>query len=338
MLSMAKTILGIDIGYDNLKLALVSGGLVKKAVSVPMPRNMVRDGQIVSVESVGEMIRTAAKEHGLRARAAAFVLPNESVYVKSVSMPQMTADQLEYNLPFEFRDYITGEIRDYTFDYAVLSPQGNAGTEAEKPETPVLELLAAAAPRTVIDDARAITRKAGLKLEKAAPALCSYMQLIRRKEAGNQGQPRWYCILDLGYQSIRMYIFHGERHIATRVLDIGLSSLDQVLSDAYSVDVHLAHTYLMTNFENCTAREECRSAYESIATELMRALNFFRFSNPEGNIEDVWLAGGGAKIVPLQEAIADTLDMQFHPAADLLPGGNTADAESFIEAIGATLD
>ena len=29
-------------------------------------------------------------------------------------------DQLVYNLPFEFNDYITGEIRDYVFDYAVI--------------------------------------------------------------------------------------------------------------------------------------------------------------------------------------------------------------------------
>ena len=40
---MGKTILGIDIGYDNLKLALVKDGRVKKSATVPMPRSLLRE-------------------------------------------------------------------------------------------------------------------------------------------------------------------------------------------------------------------------------------------------------------------------------------------------------
>ena len=56
--NMAKTILGIDIGYDNLKLALVNGRQVLRTASFPMPKNLVRDGNIVSDESMGELLRT----------------------------------------------------------------------------------------------------------------------------------------------------------------------------------------------------------------------------------------------------------------------------------------
>ena len=38
---MAKTILGIDIGYDNMKLALVQGRKVLRTVSVSMPKHLV---------------------------------------------------------------------------------------------------------------------------------------------------------------------------------------------------------------------------------------------------------------------------------------------------------
>ncbi len=329
---MAKTILGVDIGYDNLKLALVSGDSVKKTVSVPMPKNMIRDGQVVSVESVGEMIRGAMKEYGLRAGNAALVLANESAFVKSVELPVMTADQLEYNLPFEFRDYITGEIRDYCFDYAMYEKNGADSGEDEK-----LEMLAAAVPKTVIEDARQMMRKAGMKLAIAAPSVSAYMQLIRRRMAARKEQGTEYCILDLGYQAVRMYIFRGERLIVTRIFDVGLSGLDDVLAEACSVDVHLAHTYLMTDYERCTRREECMSAYAGIATELARALNFYRFSNPEGNLEDIWLTGGGVKIAALTETLSESLDLEVHPASDLLPDSTIPDAESFIQAIGITM-
>ena len=59
---MGKTILGVDIGYDSMKLALVKDGKVKKAITVSMPKNLLREGRVVSPESMGELIRKAMTE------------------------------------------------------------------------------------------------------------------------------------------------------------------------------------------------------------------------------------------------------------------------------------
>ena len=102
---MAKTILGVDIGYDRLNLAVVSGKQVRKTAVVTMPNNLIREGRIVSSENMGELIRRTMREHGIRCSQAAIALPNETVFIRGVTMPLMTIDQLNYNLPFEFRDY-----------------------------------------------------------------------------------------------------------------------------------------------------------------------------------------------------------------------------------------
>ena len=39
-------------------------------------------------------------------------------FLRNVTMPEMTAEQLVYNLPYEFRDYITDELKKYVFDYS----------------------------------------------------------------------------------------------------------------------------------------------------------------------------------------------------------------------------
>ena len=171
---MAKTILGVDIGSDSLKLALVNNGYVKKSVVVPIPNNLVKDYRTVSVETMGELIRNTMKENGIHCRNAALVLPNELVYVRTVTMPKMTIEQLIYNLPFEFRDYITEELKDYAYDYAmVTTPEEMMKEPEEKPENAdgsfeeeteevenSMELLAAAAPLTLLEESRAILRKA----------------------------------------------------------------------------------------------------------------------------------------------------------------------------------
>lgn len=345
---MAKTYLGIDIGHDLLKLALVKGGVVKKTASASMPVNLLREGRVTSPDSMGALIAQTMKETHIRANQAAIILSGDISYLRTTTMPRMSADQLAFNIPYEFSDYITGELKDYVFDYAMIPPkqgekeaQSSAG-EGEtdgKTGTQTLNLLVAAAPGDAMTELRNCLRKAGLNMAKAAPAECAYISLIREYEARTKEKDKEYCILDLGYRAIRMYMFHGPRHVTTRVMDIGLSSLDNIISENKGVDTHLAHTYLLNNFEDCQNADYCRAAYDNIAVELMRALNFYRFSNPDSQVDSVWLGGGGAEIEALRKSISDTLDLEIRSASELLKGGeDIADGFDFVQAIGITQD
>ena len=340
---MAKKILGIDIGYDRMKLALCQGGRVLGTASVSRPENLLKEGRVTSPETMAELLRNTMKEHKLRANLAAIILPSEVAFVKNVEMPMMNAEQLTYNLPFEFNDYITGEVKDYVFDYAVISSgkkeEPEEGTQEEGGGLERLELLAAGTRRDVIEDAQFFTRKAGMKLAIAAPDVCAFVELIRARKDVLSQVAEELCILDMGYSSIRMFMFKGDRHVATRTLETGLVNLDSVLADVYGVDAHLAHTYLLTNYENCQYREECTNAYENIAVELMRALNFYRFSNRDSTLADMWLCGGGAAIAPLRTAISDMLDIELHDAKELVEGGEAIkECNSFLQAIGVTME
>lgn len=360
---MAKTILGIDIGYDSMKLALMSGKKLLKTLSVPMPKNLMRDGRVVSVETMGDLIRRTMKENGIKSQSAALVLPGDSIFVRNVTMPAMNTDQLLYNLPFEFRDYITDELKDYMYDYAVdLSPdekeeREKARTEQERrqaeesgiapaPEAPdeqdnkkarTMDLLAVAVPVSMMEESRQFVRKAGMKLVNAAPAISSYINLIRALPREKRPPSGEFCILDLGYRSVRMFMFSGDRHIVTRVLEIGLSGLDDIIADACNVDTHLAHTYLLTNYDDCQNKDYCINAYNNIAIELMRALNFYRFSNPDSALSDVWMTGGGSSIAPLRAAVADSLDMTLHDGSELIPSASGPELDGFVQAVGIAL-
>ena len=81
------------------------------------------------------------------------------------------------------------------------------------------------------------------------------------------------------------------------------------------------------------------NAYGTITVELMRALNFYRFSNPDSHLEDIWICGGGACIQPLQQSIAETLDLRIHAAGELLPNGIALEEDyALLQAIGITMD
>ncbi|MBQ9346318.1 MAG: pilus assembly protein PilM [Oscillibacter sp.] len=218
---MAKTILGIDIGTNRLKLAVLSKGRVKKTLSVPVPANLFRDGRITSPDAMAELLRETLNKNRIRVQDAAMILSDDPLYLRILNMPPMNEEQLTLNLPYEFNDYITGELKDYVFDYAVLSlppaellpkpekggKRKKKGKEPEIPEKPeplsapedgewggngegqegrdfggAMELLAVAAPEDMILTAREVIRKAGMRLVRAAPLECALIAVIRASE------------------------------------------------------------------------------------------------------------------------------------------------------------
>ena len=197
---------------------------------------------------------------------------------------------------------------------------------------------AVAAPASLLEHAREMLGKAGLKLAKAAPAEYAYVALLRGAERGSE-KPREYCILDLGYRAVRMFMFRGDQHMVTRSLETGLRNVDEAVAEAMGVDIHLAHTYLENDYENGQEKKFCVSAYDRIAVELMRALNFYRFSNPDSTLSDVWLCGGGAGVKALRSAVSETLDLNVHSAEELLTGDERVQQPyHFLQAVGITMD
>lgn len=347
---MARKIIGVDIGYDSVNLALCRNGEVKKVAVAPMPKGLLREGHITSIQTMSEILRDTLRKNHMHALHAAVVLPNELCFLRTITMPRMTAEQLKYNIPYEFTDYIADEPKNYVFDYAMLSDfktedarkgtkSGESGENSGSGDSGnAMKLMAVAAPKFVVDDTRETLGKAGMKMVKMAPVECAYISLIR--DAQRHGSmAKEYCILDLGYRSIRMFMFKGDCHMVTRVLEVGLESLDNVIAEAMGVDVHLAHTYFISNYEDCQNKDYCINAYNNIAVELMRALNFYRFSNPDSELNDVWLCGGGVATEPLCKAITETLDMTVHSASELVRSRKKIENwQKFVAAVGVTMD
>lgn len=348
---MAKSCLGIDIGKDQLKLVLMKGETIQKAVSVQMPEGLLKEGRIVSVETTGELIRKTMKENKIRCKEAAVVVSSGVCFLRNVTMPEMTADQLVYNLPYEFRDYITDELKKYVFDYSwgfveelpkakkpKKQPKKKKGEEKpdEKAEDSEerrgeMELLAAAAPLEAIDDLRLMARKAGLKLTFAAPEVSACENLLHYKLKEESDKDKEYGILDLGSTSSRLLIFKGDRHQVTRIIERGMEQVEELLADSLHIDIHLAHTWLLTNHGDCVNSEICQDAFSQISVELMRALNFYQFSNPDSRLEDIYICGGGASIESMRESLKENLDVTIHDASELmdgLGGGRVSEAPS----------
>ncbi|MDO4501214.1 MAG: pilus assembly protein PilM [Erysipelotrichaceae bacterium] len=311
---MAKNILGIDIGHSQIKLALMNGTTVKKTACIRTPENLIKNGKVVSLDVMAELIKNTCKEEGLMAPMAAMSISDNLVFEKQVTLPKMSAEQLMINIPYEFKVYINDELKNYNFDYAMYSTV----EELEDEKNTSMDLFAVAIQKSLVEDYRIMCRKAGMKLVSVVPEVACFSNLIRKANLPYKE----YCILDMGQQSFRLMMYQNDCHKITRELEVGLRDIEQVIADNMNVDVHLAHTFLVNNHEGCQDREYCKDVYNSIAVELQRAVKFYMFSNRESELNDIWFVGYGANCKTLVDTIKENLDLVAHDASELLDTEN----------------
>lgn len=330
---LSKISVGFDIGASAVKIAVCAGGKPVRTVVEELPENLVKGGVIVSEEAMGQTLCEVVRKHRVRKGGAAVILPDSQVFLRRLTMPAMTTDQLSINLPYEFRDFITQEKDKYFYDYSVCSMRedGSTGKPAE------MDLMAAATLKETIEGYTAMFRRAGFKLNAAAPRECAYSNIIRAYERVNAVQPgEEYAILDLGHAETRVHIFTGPNFEATRVIDQGCGVIDRAIAEENSIDTHIARAYKENNHNDVLNGETPHRVYGNIAIEIMKAINFYGFNNPNSKLSRLYVCGGGASIQPLVEAIAQAVRLELHPVEDLLPAG-AENAAVCAGAIGAAM-
>lgn len=328
---MSKTMLGFDIGACELKIAQYDGSTVRRALTAQVPDNLVKNGVIISYAAMADFIKETARKNRISGRDCAVIIPASHAFLRRVSVPAMTEDQLRVNLPYEFRDFLTMGKDKYFYDYVVNSlDRDEEGTPKQ------LDLTAAAVPKEVIEDYRDMFRRAGFRLRTAIPAECAYSNLLRTHARADIKE---FSFLDLGHTAARLYIFTGSRFEATRVIDIGLSHVDDAIADATGVDEHVARTYKHTNYQGAQTLEPAMNVYNAIALDLRKAVNFYSFNNRESNLLDIWCCGGGVHIPALREAIGQSVELTLHDIEELLPSAakSAEDLSACAAAIGAAI-
>ncbi len=323
---MAQAQLGVDIGNRAVHLVVWDGKQMKKSITEPLPEGLVREGRVVSAAAMTEFFKGARKHHRLPAGRVSLVLHTHECFCRRFDVPAMTHSQLKVNLSYEFRDFITQEKEKYTYDYAVLG-------RIEAEEGTKLDLIAAAVAKETVGEYDDILRRAGFRLRVAVPEEIAYINLFRRFPG--EGIPGSVCVLDLGHAAVSIHMFQDGLHQSDRTLDYGCAALDQAIAEQFNVAPYVACTYRESNFEGCQDIPACREVYSHIALEVLKAVNYYNYSNAERPVEQIVCWGGGAQIAPLVETLRETLPAPVESWEKLLPG--LKQEPSSLLALGAAL-
>ncbi len=319
---------GFEIGSHALHIAVAAKGKVQKAVSEPLPEGAVREGRVTSYEALADFIKETCKKNKVRVGGAAVVLPGHLCICRRMTSPVMTHEQLMINLPYEFRDFITTEKDAYYYDYAVLA----VNQDPETGEPRELDLMAAACLKSTVQTYRDMFRRAGIKLRTAVPIEIAYANLFSGVK-----EEHAHCLIDLGHTAVRMYMYHGKKYENTHTVEYGMSALDEIIADRLHIDPFVAASYREANHDDCQSLPECREVYQNLANEVQRAVYFFRYNNPDVELEHIHLSGGGARIGALRQVLEGTLSIPIQDCSELIGETPAENLETALGAAGAAL-
>ena len=311
--------LGIDIGGSTCKIAERSGSEVRLAAA-RMPENMLSFGQVTSPETLAGFLRQLRSEQGIRARNAVLVLSPAQAFFRHVSLPKMSAAEVALNLPYEFRDFVSGDADDYVYDYAVDTQAAALSTGAAPVDPEGLSLFAAAARTDLITAYSDMLAKAGLKLKSVIPAPMAYMRLLGEKVKSDPDMAdRNIVLVDIGLSEVVLTLFKGSHFEASKTIDFGCNQIDATIAEAKGIDAYTASAYKHSNYEDVLDLPECQSVYDRLALEVSKVVNFYNFSSQDKDVEQMYFLGGGAQIPQLTQTIANAIDVPAIPAASLMP-------------------
>ena len=299
MSTLSSRMIGVEFGSNTLKLAVCAGSQVKKMVVTPMPEDLVREGRVTSVPAMVEFLKAQLKENGIRGGNCAMVLPSQLVIAHHVSMPLMSESELKLNLPFEVRDFVGKDGAKYDYDYSVISVQDN-----------VMNLYAAAVRKDVVEEYYSIFKKAGMTLKIAIPVEMAWANLI----AGAENVPNKLCIVDIGHNTTRVNIFVDGNFVMGKEIDMAGALIDQTIADEQQIDPYAAHIRKEANMNRVLSSDSLNEAYQALAVEIVKILNFFMYSDntPGGPLQHLYYCGGSSVIEPLRTALLKSTGMTQH--------------------------
>lgn len=302
-------VVGIDIGNYRIKISYIVKGELKDVFVETLPDNIVKDGMIQYWDAMADFLRETFQSHGIHCRNVIFTLPASGAYMRVVDLPRMTVKQLQLNLPFEFHDYISEPTEKYFYDYAVID-------ESEK----TMKLLAVACSRELIDRYRTLAKHAKLNAVGLVPEVLGFQRVLRRYNAlFRVPDEKDYAILDMGDRSFKLHFFRHGVYEVTRPLEPGARHIAEIAAEIHGTDVHIGQLAAESNQDDVLAHENMEALYESSAVQIMRAMNFYSYSNTNNTIDTLYYCGGAANYPALLQTIEETMNLPMRPLTDLMP-------------------
>ena len=304
--------IGIDLGSSSAKIAQlrrVEGDFELLAADAEEIPRACRNDPEQRMAFLADALRRIIKSKPFHGRQAVLSMPADSTFVHHLKLPMLRPQDLPQALKTELRGKLPYDVDDAVIRHVVA---GEIPGDAESRQ----EIIVVSAPRVVLEDHLAMSRRAkldvvGINVEPCAVVEC-FARLFRRRADAT----RTILFIDMGSESTQVVFSHGNSIVFARNLDIGGHDLDSSLAEARDLPIEQANALrrrAATEEADNTDRDEIYALLEpsldALGGELNKCLRYHESVFRNRAVERAIFLGGQAYDKRLCQSLAQRLNL-----------------------------
>jgi type IV pilus assembly protein PilM len=301
-MSEGNNLVGVDIGSSAIKVAQVretkKGIELVKASYVPLPAQTIVDGHVMNAQAVVEGLDRAFKSAKIKQKEVALSISGQAVIIRKITVPLMTAAELNEQIQWEAEQHIPFDIKDVEVDYEVLR---------RRPEAGQMDLLLVAAKKDEVNDYTQIVRDAKLKPLVVDIDAFTVQNLFETNRGIPQDQT--IAIINVGASLTSINIVSRGASAFTRDIGNGGNYITEQIQKQLGVPFDAAEEMKCASVtappESVPAQvfRIIETVCDSVAGEIQRSLDFFLATSGEPEMHRIYLTGGSSVLPPLATSV-----------------------------------
>jgi type IV pilus assembly protein PilM len=297
-----KNLVGVDIGSSSIKVCQLKEGRkgfgLMRLGYAPLPPQTIVDGHVMNSQAVVEGLTRLFSEAKIKQREVALSISGQAVIIRKITVPMMTAAELDEQIQWEAEQHIPFDIKDVHVDYEVLR---------RRPEAGQMDLLLVAAKRDEINDYTQIAKSAKLKPLVVDIDAFTVQNLFEM----NRGIPpdQTFAIINVGASLASINIVSRGASAFTRDIANGGNYITEQIQKQLGVPFEQAEEFKCASATGAPGSvpalvpQVIEAVCDSIAGEIQRSLDFFLATSGEAEMHRIYLTGGSSMLPPLAAAI-----------------------------------
>jgi len=338
-----KAIVGLDIqpGYVAAVEAVPGGVSVDRAAYAPLAPGVVRDGEVIDVDTLSEVLRAMFTEHKL-GKHVRLGVANQRIVMRTVNLPPLSDEkQIASAVRFQAQDHIPMPL-----DQAVLEHQPLGTVETD--DGPRTRIVLVAARRDMIDRMIQSVARAGLRPHGIDLSAFALIRALHR--ADSNGTTLYVNVGGL----TNLAIANGTTCLFTRVVPQGVESIAAELAERRRLTLEhargwLKHVGLVTPVDELEGEPEIVLEARGVLTEGIRrigdevrnSLDFHVMQEGSTSVERFVLSGPALGIPGVSDELGQQigLPLEIGSVSEGRAGAfGGVDAGSLVVAAGLTID
>jgi type IV pilus assembly protein PilM len=295
-----KNLVGVDIGASSIKVVQLKETRKKLQILrwgyATLPPQTIIDGHVMNSGVVAEALARIFHDGKIQQRDVAVGVYGQSVIVRKITVPMMTAAELDEQIHWEAEQHIPFDIKLMSVDYEVLR---------RRPEAGQMDLLLVAAKKDEISDYAGILREAKLK-----PIVVDINAFTIQNIFEHQyGLPpdATIALLNVGAAVSSLNIVSKGVSAFTREITNAGNAITEEIRKALGCSYEQAEAYKQGGGPTQIVPQEVtqiiNQACQGLAGEIQRSLDFYLATSGEQEIGRIYISGGSAYLAPLVQAI-----------------------------------